>query len=422
MAKGQQDLKLTSKAEGFDETAKKVDQVADSTAKLKGQVDRGGKAATDAAKSQEKLNASESDYVSLLAAVSPRLSLFVDSLLKGSKIAGDFASQQIDVAALTGKATEAIKKNAAALKLIGAAGAVALAIYAIVKAIETMRQEAEAATKAITAQSAALSELQRQGQERGQAIENISDTRRRGGFTADQARSAVNVARLIGERYEFLSPDAVNQVVGLAGDARLSTAQLARAAFLQQSGRLDLNPDATASGMRRKILNTLRRYSEQIAPAFARETAQGQRLGVSGERAQAARQELDQVGGSTVALEDIARQFAPAGVDAGRIARIANQLRDSELSRRSQQIVATGGPLEFPGLAESERTVSAYEVTIAQDLVDRILRAANRQVSSGPGGGTTITINDNTVTQHNVRNIGVGVRGRRRRTRRELIE
>ncbi len=421
MGKGQQDLKLTSKAEGFDETAKKVGQVDDATAKLKGQVGKGGKAATEAAKSQEKLNASESDYVSLLSAISPRLGLFVDSLIKGSKVAGDFASQQIDVGALTGKATEAIKKNASALKLIGAAGAVVLAIYAIVKAIETMRQESEAATKALKAQTDALNELQRQGQERGQAIENIADTRRRGGFTADQARSAANVAQSIRERYEFLNPDAVNQVVGLAGDARLSNAQLARAAFLQQSGRLDLNPDATASGMRSKILNALRRYSEPTETAFARETAQGQTFGISGERAQAARQELDQAGGSTVALEDIARQFAPAGVDAGRIARIANQLRDGELSRRSQQIVATGGPLEFPGLPESERTVSAHEVTIAQDLVDRILRAANVQ-RSGTADNVTITINDNTTTHHNSKLYGVGARGQRRRTRQEIIE
>lgn len=49
---------------------------------------------------------------------------FVDGLVKGGRVAGDFAQQQLNPRGATRKATSAIRNNAAALKLIGAGGAV----------------------------------------------------------------------------------------------------------------------------------------------------------------------------------------------------------------------------------------------------------------------------------------------------------
>ena len=195
-------LTMVARAAGFDESARSVDVLAQAEAKLAettaqleqvkltGTVAEVGKleeqqqalknVITEFAPEQEKLRVSTELYGGLLSKIHPELGSFVTGMLRGVNVAGRMATQQLDLTSIFKTATEAIGKNAGALALLGAGGAVALGIAAITSAVRKMGEEWERANKTIEQQTKAVNDLRAaQGEQRG-SIEALSDLRRGG--------------------------------------------------------------------------------------------------------------------------------------------------------------------------------------------------------------------------------------------------
>lgn len=187
---GEEKLTLKTEVTGADATAASLEKVKKAQDAVTGgstkataataAVAQGTDAVDKATASQEKLNASESDFVGVLSRLSPALGGFADAMLKGGKIAGDLAGKQIKFGEVLNAVTTAINKNAGALKLLGAAGAVVLGITLITNALAKMREESERLTKSLDDQRDSLNELRGEQRERGQGIEDIAAQRRGG--------------------------------------------------------------------------------------------------------------------------------------------------------------------------------------------------------------------------------------------------
>ncbi|MGB2986386.1 MAG: hypothetical protein WBE26_10930 [Phycisphaerae bacterium] len=112
----------------------------------------------------------------------------------------------------------AIRANAATLKLIGAGGAVALAIWAITRSVKAMREEFERATKAIKDQVDALTELR--GQEREQRrelyAEGTDQMQRQAGGSLDAIVKVVEQAT----RGEGLDPMRLAQALQFLAESQ----------------------------------------------------------------------------------------------------------------------------------------------------------------------------------------------------------
>lgn len=316
MPERSQKLTTEAVAKGFDKAAKEHDKVAGAQQKVAGQTKEGAKAATDAADAQGKLNASESDFVGLLSQVSPELGRFADAMVKGVKISGDLATSNIELGKVLEMGKAAAVKYAGALKLLVAGGAVVAGILAIAAAIRKVKEEHEAATRAVNEQIEAETELANKQRDAQQTLENLAATRREGGFTAEQARTAAQQAQRVKQRFGFLDEGAIQQAAALGGLDR-SDEELARVALLFQSGRGGVTPETPAVARRRIIGQRLGRHAAMLDREFGREGVQQAELN------QAAFQQISgQVGGSLDAVAQIVgRHTEGEGIDAMRVAK-----------------------------------------------------------------------------------------------------
>ncbi|MGB2985134.1 MAG: hypothetical protein WBE26_04570 [Phycisphaerae bacterium] len=401
------DQKLTSEVEikGAEKGAQQLKGVADAQKGVTGQVEEAAKGADKATEAQQKLSASESDFIGVLSRINPMLGGLVDSLFKSSKIAGDLASANINLTNVFGKLSGAVKVNAATLKLIGAGGAVALAIWAITRAVKAMREEFERATSAIKAQVDALTELRGQQREQQQVLENLADQRGEGGYgTPDEARAAAQRVQQVGQHAPYLDEPAIMQAVAMASAER-STADLERIALAISSGRLELEPGAPPVARERAIERALNRYAEVLDKTVSREQAQRREL-----YGEAADQMQRQAGGSLDALIKVVEQATRGeGFDSMRLAQGLQVLADaralSETSRFKGK-VGTGLPwtitmgdvvaraakdagvaLEGGGLSEKEfATVEGLERLIRSqaETAEKLERAAELQAAHPP--------------------------------------
>lgn len=228
--------RFTSEVEvkGAAQAAKDFDKISKAQ---KGLTDKSTAAVEQTAKvdaATKQLTASESDFIGVLSRINPQLGGMADALLKGSKIAGAAASQNIDLARTFQKVSAAVTKKAGAFKLLLAGGAVVIGIMAIVKAIQREREELDKATEAVKRHRNALNTLKQEEQDRQQAIEDIADRRKWvGGLSADESRQALVLAESIGKQFEGLKPENINQVVGMLSGAGLSREEMVKAAALQ---------------------------------------------------------------------------------------------------------------------------------------------------------------------------------------------
>ncbi|HUU46121.1 MAG TPA: hypothetical protein VM118_10355, partial [Acidobacteriota bacterium] len=305
-----QDLTSTVKVVGAGQAAEDLAKVAGAQETVAKETATTGQAAAAASDAQKKLSASESDVIGVLTRINPMLGGMADALLKGGKIAGDLASTNINLTEVFGSLTAAVKANAAALKLIGASGAVLLGIYAIVHAFGSMREEAERATKAIQDQIDALNELRKAEQTRAQTLEDIADTRREGGYaTAEEAKAAAQRAGRVGERSPHLDEQAILRAVALAG-AQRDTGDLEKIAWLIQTDRVKLEPGMGADSRERRIESALNRHGEVIEKSIQREAEQRKEIKTE------ARREAVATEGSTLNLEKVVRDaMGPAATE-----------------------------------------------------------------------------------------------------------
>ncbi|MGB2984916.1 MAG: hypothetical protein WBE26_03455 [Phycisphaerae bacterium] len=361
------DQKLTSEVEikGGEKAAEQLKGVADAQKGVTGQVEGAAKGADKATESAKKLSATESDFIGVLTRINPMLGGLVDSLFKSSKIAGDLASANINLTEVFGKLSAAVKVNAATLKLIGAGGAVALAIWAIARAVAGMRAEFDRATKSITASIDAMTELRQEQRDTGQALENLADQRREGGYgSPETARAAAQRVQRVEHRAPYLDQQAILQAVALAGAER-STAELEKIALAIQTQRLQLEPGMAPESRERAIERALNRHADALDKTISRERQQQR------EMFEEAANQMGAVGGSLDALAKVvALQTRGEGLDSMRLAK-ALQLfkgalatsdievtpREYILERAQKQTGVTleGGPLAEREYATVER-------------------------------------------------------------------
>ncbi len=273
MGTGREELKIKATLEGGKQTADGLKDIAGAQAAVNTGNQEAAQPVKEATAAQEDLNASESDYIQLLTQISPVLGRFVDAAIKGSKVAGDLATQNINLTGAFKKAKAAITANAGALKLLTAGGAAVVGLVLISKAFTAIKKEAEEATKAINGTIEAQTRLRNEAIDRKQSIEDIADARREGGFNAGEARQASDKARLIGEANPSLQDGAVNQALALGGVER-SVEELSKIAFLLQSGKINLDGGQRSETRDRVIERALERNAEVIDKAFAREDVQ----------------------------------------------------------------------------------------------------------------------------------------------------
>jgi len=326
--RGHQKLEVEAVAKGFDEAAKAHDKVSEAQQKLKEGAKGTAKATAAASDAQAKLQSGQEDWLHILRQVHPSLGMLGEALVKGSKVAGDLASRNIDLTETFKSLTGAVKRNAAALALLGAGGAVVLAIGAISGAVARMRREFEEATSAVRDQIDALNELERGRAERVEELERLSARRREGPLDAEQAGRAGEIAERLEQRIGETA--AVRRAVLLAG-ADASEQMLERLAIVLAQFPEDIDFErlirAPLEVRQGRIEAILQHRSQEVDTILAREAQQ--RAAMAAKAAQQARTP----GGPTFDLAGFIRAMPGKGFiehDAERLARIVQGLKDIE--------------------------------------------------------------------------------------------
>jgi hypothetical protein len=325
-----QDIRLNIEARGGDQAADSVKKVDEAQKGLTDKTKAAVKPTQELDEATRKAAATEETYTSILGRVHPALGALADGMVKGTRIAGDLATKQIHLGQAFRSATGAIRANWNAIKLFLAGGAVIAAIAAIGAAVRKMKEEYEAATAAIKAHRDALNELKNEQQELQAQIEAVSDASRRGPFDAETARQVAQRAERVRAKIPSIDTGALAQVSGLLGP-ELSDQELLQAAVLQQQGRLALEPGMTPETMMRRYRMGMEHYGGQVEAVVVRELVQ------RAQRWAEARREGLASGGSTVNIEDVARQVLPAGTDVKRMAGLAQVYGTEEALRQYEE-------------------------------------------------------------------------------------
>lgn len=376
MPPGERTATIKAKTEGFDASAKDVEKLAGAEQQLgKNLEDAAGKT-KDKNKEQEKLNAGEGDYIDILRRINPALGDLADGLLKGSKVAGDMASKQIDLGKAFGGATDAIKNNAGALKLLGAGGAVFLGISAISSAMARMRQEAELTTKAAQELVEAFNEVERTRRDQQASIEKSTAGRFEGPVSADEAAALQKAFEGLGSRVGgFVSEDARARAVTLGG-ADASADLLDRIAILidQFPGEVEFEKFlARPLDDRLAAFETiLARREDEINTILARERQQ------AGGVAAQAQQQASSTGGTTVDIVEFINTLpgrGKEGLDVETIAKIVQVLFSLQGGDRNSKFTFADflQGISLPGKAAGDVLVRGQSPSFA-DLEDLALR------------------------------------------------
>jgi hypothetical protein len=405
---GDTKLRASVKIDGAGQATKDLKGVAAAQREVTGEVKGAGQEAAQAADAQQKLTASESDFIGVLSRINPALGGLADALLKGGKIAGDLASQNISLSGAFQKATGAIKANAGALKLIGAGGAVVVAIGLIAGAMAKMREEALAVTAAIKDQVDALNDLQKQRSTQSENLERMSAKRHEGPLTADESRAAQQTVAGLGD---VAGVNARQQAV-LLGGTGLSKEILQRLSVLIENFPEDVDfersirypPEERIGGIERRLA----RRAEPLDVIMTREKEQrGEAVGTAQGQARAG-------SGATASIAEFIKNLpgrGMEGVDPDELARIVQGLQGlgpEQLDRAEGAIAYPGGgkdvrsreyaDLQRKGAAlkkegvegASPQLIRLAEMVLQQlnQAADRLDEAAGKLLESG--GGTVI--------------------------------
>lgn len=185
-----EEFKLKFKTEGAEQSAKDADKVSDAQAKIGETVGKTSKQIDETVKSQDKLNASGGDYISLLSQLNPTLGAYADALVKGGAVAADFSSQQINLGDAIDTVSTAMAANAKTLKLLGAASVAGLGFLALAKGISTVIEQAQALQKELDALEGRAT-TNEEAIIAGQAgVVRASRQRREGAFSASEQASS----------------------------------------------------------------------------------------------------------------------------------------------------------------------------------------------------------------------------------------
>ena len=197
------------------------------------------------------LNVRSQDYVGLLNQIDPRLGAVAASLTRASRLASEFGIS------------------------LGTVGLVIGGIYAVGKAVAYAAEQLEKATEATKKFEEANKTFLQQQRDVQQTIETISDKRREGGMTAEQARGARTTAEGVKGRFGAdLEAGSVEEAVGMLSGTGASQEDMGQAAFLIQSGKLELDPKARPEARMRALRRAQQRNQGPLAAFTQRVAAQ----------------------------------------------------------------------------------------------------------------------------------------------------
>jgi len=219
---------------------KKVDQAQKGVGKTTTAQTKGLKEATEA---QKKLNASESDYTELLSRIHPALGAVAMASVKATKIAGDLATQQINLGGVLRKTSGAIKANAKALLLVGAGGAVFAAIAALVTVWGRLKESVEESTRALSASTGPREEAIKHYREMAKAIREVANARERlAKMDVAESEATQRQAAGIAQRFRAVDPQAAATLLAEYHGVGLSEKQLTALVLAQAGGAQGLAP------------------------------------------------------------------------------------------------------------------------------------------------------------------------------------
>lgn len=437
----EKDLKLKVSIDGAEETAKKVDKIADAENNLTDALNEHTEAIRGVAEQEQH-------HAEVVRNVADQEERRAGGLTK--------------LAARGIKLATAYQAIATAIRLIPG---VNLLIGASAEIISIVREETRwrlALAKAIREQGRALDELQQKQSQRRVSVENIASRRREGGFeNADASRRAGALAGRVREQFEQISEADANLAAALLGDAPgVTQAQVTDLAFLAKQGRLQDQVEALFNeppeARLRRSDRLAERFRSQIDRDVTTESQQGQGQGGKGFRPQVTEREQLILGALTSqpggpGTDELVTALRNRGVsEPEKLALLiqgyqgdVNELFEAILQREHVALTPaphfTRGDIEgtinvpdpnavgfrrslvgLLGLEEElgpSQTVDRLDLNRAVDAIEEIKRHGR---PGGVDGG--ITYNDNRVYQHNGRYIGVGARGDRNPSRRALLE
>jgi hypothetical protein len=375
------ELRARAKLEGGAETARGLKEIGDA----QGKVTEQGKTGATVAK---KLNTSTESYTSLLSRIHPALGAWADGLFKGVKVAGELGQRQVSLRGILTKTTAAIKRNLQALLAFGAVGAVLAGLAAIAAAVRKIREEYDLATKAIDENRRVLTQQSKARQERAERIESTMDrTRREGVAGAGDVRAATTTAERISGKLPGIDEGAIDRVVALTADLDLLFEQIQALAVIE--GRLGgaRLEEGMPPEVRQSIAQAaLRHYGGRVAGILDRERVQ------AAEIAQEAQKQRTALGGSTYEAEQVAEQFAPAGMEPERLAKLLQRyptLEELE-GHEAGRGVGPGGhsyAVTLTPWKETERTTDAERATLRAILAELQRQTRMREQEASRGGG-----------------------------------
>ena len=362
----------------------------------------------EAADKQEEHTLRLKDFTRVLQMIDPGLASMALRLGRTAIAFGDLGQKAIDFKSVGGGLLEVLGKFGPSLALFGAGSAVVLGIGAITSAWTKMGEEVKKVTEAIKAQGEAMNEVRRKEGEDKQAIEDISDARRRGGFDADTARKAELQARRVKESTPALKEAAVQTAAGNLGDAGLSDEEMAIAAALVQMGDLRFTGKESAVRAENKFRGQAEAKQQKVKRFFERERKQ--RL----ETAEQAAREMRTQEGSDLAIEDIAKRALGTGTPDAELKEAIEQAKKSESVEGLEKSLVTETAQfskgdRFLGTIKERRAptpTEAQAMKVLQALHDQRTRAE---------GATTIHYYDNrSNVENNAKNIVPGAAAQQR--------
>lgn len=353
----ERELTIKAKADGFDEAARKVDELTRADVELKEQL---GKTVTDF---------SGSGGLTETGPLGP--------IAKGAI-----------------KLTLAIKAVAKALGLMPAVSSVIATSTAVVRTILNEVKAREKLAVAIRKQADALGELEAKQRTLQDSIERIAASRRDGGFaTPAAARLAQTRAGNAQKRFTQLEDSDVIQVYGLFGDLGLTSEELVDLSLLQYSNQLDIDPNQSNEDLLIRARRQIARKTEQLNKLKEVKTLQGKGLGDVNfrthqptEREQKAMSQLGTVGGPKDVLREV----------------LAERINDASF------------PLdEFINAIDSYGNVGDIRRASVQTLADKLsnVPTAQLRLNDQPGYGSMFleSLGIHPTATFNVRDLKVGV-------------
>lgn len=286
MAEEKQKLTIEAGLEGGQQTAQGLDQIDKAQEKVTDGTKAAEKPTEALADAQDKAAASAEEYTSLLSQMHPALGGMADMMVKGSKIIGDFAAQEINVTEITKKATTAFNENAKTIGLLGGAAVAAAGFVALAKAMAYVREESvklqarldELEGRTTTAQQEVIAGEQR--------VIEAARARREGPPGAEEAAGMRQMYREF-RRADRIPPELLGELeTNIATLYGVATREMIEALTL--GGRELVDPQLAADARGRRAMRAVEAAEEPAARVREEYRARRQR-----EREQAQEELLD---------------------------------------------------------------------------------------------------------------------------------